>query len=104
MMKKKKRKRNLISLKKNKRWWEVYGEKAKEEKKKWKENINTTISNDERLHPKSKDEKVATIEGSDEDLESNLVEDVGEDVMSSLPDRLEKGGFSRVIKKVKEKA
>ena len=63
--------------------------------KKWKENINTTISNDERLHPKSKDEKVATIEGSDEDLESNLVEDVGEDVMSSLPVRLEKGGFSR---------
>ena len=99
-----KKKKKSNKPEKNKRWWEVYGEKAKEEKKKWKENINTTISNDERLHPKSKDEKVATIEGSDEDLESNLVEDVGEDVMSSLPDRLEKGGFSRVIKKVKEKA
>ena len=79
----------------NKRWWEVYGEKAERKKKEWKDNIKSTVSNDERFNAKSKDEKVATTEGSDEDLESNLVEDVGEDVMSSLPVRLEKGGFSR---------
>lgn len=79
----------------NKRWWEVYGEKAERKKKEWKDNIKSTVSNDERFNAKSKDEKVATTEGSDEDLESNLVEDVGEDIMSSLPVRLEKGGFSR---------
>ena len=82
-------------IKKDKRWWEVYGEKAELKKKAWKDNIKSTVSNDERFNAKSKDEKVATTEGSDEDLESNLVEDVGEDVMSSLPVRLEKGGFSR---------
>ena len=79
----------------NKRWWEVYGEKAERKRKEWKDNIKSTVSNDERFNAKSKDEKVATTEGSDEDLESNLVEDVGEDIMSSLPVRLEKGGFSR---------
>ncbi len=55
-----------------KSWWEVYGEKKK------KDEIE--------LEPDPDD--LPNI--PDEDLESNLVEDVGEDVMSSLPDRPKK--------------
>ena len=78
-----------IVRKSKKKWWEMFGEKKKKDE--WVE-----------LEPKVEDlpkieenTPVVTIEGSDEDLESNLVEDVGEDVMSSLPGRLEKGGFTR---------
>ena len=53
--------------------WEVYGEKKKKE---IKDNIHKTIKEDKRF---------------------DNVEDAGEDIMTSLPDRLEKGGFSRKI-------
>ena len=62
--------------------WEVYGEKRKNVIEKVKENMRKTIKEDKRF---------------DGVEESNLVEDVGEDIMSSLPDRLERGGFSRKI-------
>lgn len=77
---------------KNKKWWEVYGEKAERKKKEWKDNIKSTVSNDERFNAKAEDVKEeATIEGSTEDLEANLVD-------SPPAQRLEKGGFSRKIR------
>ena len=77
---------------KNKKWWEVYGEKAERKKKEWKDNIKSTVSNDERFNAKVEDVKEeATIEGSTEDLEANLVD-------SPPAQRLEKGGFSRKIR------
>ena len=77
---------------KNKKWWEVYGEKAERKKKEWKDNIKSTVSNDERFNAKVEDVKEeATIEGSTEDLEANLVD-------SPPVQRLEKGGFSRKIR------
>ena len=51
--------------------WEVYGEKKKKE---IKDNMHKTIKEDKRF---------------------DNVEDAGEDIMTSLPDRIEKGGFSR---------
>ena len=33
-----------------KRWWELYGEKSKENKKAWQDNIKTTVSNDDRFN------------------------------------------------------
>jgi len=53
--------------------WEVYGEKKKKE---IKDNMHKTIKEDKRF---------------------DNVEDAGEDIMTSLPDRIEKGGFSRKI-------
>ena len=77
---------------KNKKWWEVYGEKAERKKKEWKDNIKSTVSNDERFNAKAENVKEeATIEGSTEDLEANLVD-------SQTQERLEKGGFSRKIR------
>lgn len=77
---------------KNKKWWEVYGEKAERKKKEWKDNIKSTVSNDERFNAKAENVKEeATIEGSTEDLEANLVD-------SPPAQRLEKGGFSRKIR------
>lgn len=77
---------------KNKKWWEVYGEKAERKKKEWKDNIKSTVSNDERFNAKAENVKEeATIEGSKEDLEANLVD-------SQTQERLEKGGFSRKIR------
>ena len=86
-------------IKKDKRWWEVYGEKAELKKKAWKDNIKSTVSNDERFNAKEEPieleadpEDIASIEGSEEDLETNLVNS------PSADDRLEKGGFSRKIR------
>jgi len=83
---------------KNKKWWEVYGEKAERKKKEWKDNIKSTVSNDERFNAKEEpieleadSEDIASIEGSKKDLEANLVD-------PPPTQRLEKGGFSRVIK------
>ena len=83
---------------KNKKWWEVYGEKAERKKKEWKDNIKSTVSNDERFNAKEEpieleadSEDIASIEGSKEDLEANLVD-------SQTQERLEKGGFSRKIR------
>ena len=53
--------------------WEVYGEKKKKE---IKDNMHKTIKEDKRF---------------------DNVEDAGEDIMTSLPDRIGKGGFSRKI-------
>ena len=78
-----------IVRKSKKKWWEMFGEKKKKDE--WVE-LEPKV---EDLPKIEEDTPVVTIEGSDEDLESNLVEDVGEDVMSSLPGRLEKGGFTR---------
>ena len=78
-----------IVRKSKKKWWEMFGEKKKKDE--WVE-LEPKV---EDLPKIKEDTPVVTIEGSDEDLESNLVEDVGEDVMSSLPGRLEKGGFTR---------
>ena len=83
---------------KNKKWWEVYGEKAERKKKEWKDNIKSTVSNDERFNAKEEPieleadpEDIASIEGSKEDLEANLVD-------SPPTQRLEKGGFSRKMR------
>ena len=78
-----------IVRKSKKKWGEMFGEKKKKDE--WVE-LEPKV---EDLPKIEEDTPVVTIEGSDEDLESNLVEDVGEDVMSSLPGRLEKGGFTR---------
>ena len=73
-----------IVRKSKKKWWEMFGEKKKKDE--WVE-LEPKV---EDLPKIEEDTPVVTIEGSDEDLESNLVEDVGEDVMSSLPDRPKK--------------
>ena len=72
--------------------------KLKEKKKEWKDNIKSTVSNDERFNAKEEpieleadSEDIASIEGSKEDLEANLVD-------SQTGERLEKGGFSRKIR------
>ena len=49
--------------KNKKRWWEVYGESAKQKKKEWKDNIKSTVSNDERFDTKPKEEPVQSRQG-----------------------------------------
>ena len=49
--------------KNKKRWWEVYGESAKQKKKEWKDNIKSTVSNDERFDTKPKEDPVQSRQG-----------------------------------------
>jgi len=75
------------------KWWEVYGEKKEEL-------LDVEIEADPNDLPELVEEEVikknnpapdiATMDGSDDDLKTNLMD---------IPTRLEKGGFSRVIKK-----
>ena len=82
--------KDVPKSKKRKRWWAVYGESKKNA---FTDNIKKTISNDKRFEGvEQTPEPVAKIEGSDEDLKANLVEEP--DVIQ--PTKLEKGGFSRI--------
>jgi len=75
-----------------KKWWEVYGE---EKKKEIQRNMHQTIKEDKRFDKGA--EPIVNEEEIESDLESNLVEDVGEDIMGSLPEPI-RGQFSRMKK------